>query len=71
MEYFDLMLFVHMAVILNELFFPKTDPFTSSLLTAFAFCSTFAFKPLGALLFGCIGDSIGRKHTVVITTIPA
>ena len=69
LEYFDLMLFVHMAVILNELFFPKTDPFTSSLLTAFAFCSTFAFKPLGALLFGYIGDSIGRKHTVVITTM--
>ncbi|MFK7973783.1 MAG: MFS transporter [Rickettsiaceae bacterium] len=69
LEYFDLMLFVHMAVVLNELFFPKYDPFTSSLLQAFAFCSTFAFKPLGALLFGYIGDKVGRKHTVVITTI--
>ncbi len=29
LEYFDLMLYVHMAVILNELFFPKTDPHTA------------------------------------------
>jgi len=68
LEYFDLMLYVHMAVLLNELFFPKTDPFTASLLSAFAFCSTFVFRPFGALLFGYIGDNIGRKHTVIITT---
>ena len=43
LEYFDLMLYVHMAVLLNELFFPKTDPFTDSLLSAFAFCSIFDF----------------------------
>ncbi|MEI6188457.1 MAG: MFS transporter, partial [Alphaproteobacteria bacterium] len=29
LEYFDLMLYVHMAVLLNELFFPKTDPHTA------------------------------------------
>ena len=63
LEYFDLMLFVHMAVVLNELFFPKFDPFTNSLLSAFTFCSTFALKPLGALLFGHIGD------TVILTTM--
>lgn len=69
LEYFDLMLFVHMAVILNELFFPTYDAFTNSLLSAFAFCSTFALKPVGALLFGYIGDRVGRKHTVILTTI--
>lgn len=67
LEYFDLMLYVHMAVVLNDLFFPKSDPFTAQLLTAFAFSSTFVFKPFGALLFGYIGDKIGRKATVVIT----
>ncbi|MGL5784074.1 MAG: MFS transporter [Alphaproteobacteria bacterium] len=67
-EYFDLMLYVHMAVFLNELFFPKTDAFTSSLLAAFAFCSSFVFRPFGALLFGYIGDHIGRKQTVVLTS---
>ena len=68
LEYFDLMLYVHMAVLLNELFFPKYDPFTNSLLTAFAFCSTYLLRPFGALLFGYIGDNIGRKHTIIITT---
>jgi MFS family permease len=68
LEYFDLMLYVHMAVLLNELFFPKTDPFTASLLSAFAFCSVFVLRPFGALIFGYIGDKIGRKATVVITT---
>ncbi len=69
LEYFDLMLYVHMAVLLNELFFPKTDPHTASLLAAFAFCSTFVLRPFGALLFGYIGDHIGRKTTVIITTM--
>ena len=68
LEAFDLWLYVHMAVLLNELFFPKTDPFTTKLLSAFAFCSTFVFRPFGALLFGYIGDNLGRKATVVITT---
>ena len=68
LEYFDLMIYVHMAVLLNELFFPKTDPHTAALLQAFAFCSTFIFRPLGALIFGYIGDRAGRKSTVVITT---
>jgi MFS family permease len=68
LEYFDLMLYVHMAVLLNELFFPKTDPDTASILSAFAFCSTFVFRPFGALIFGWLGDNISRKATVVITT---
>lgn len=69
LEYFDLMLYVHMAVLLNELFFPKTDPHTASLLAAFAFCSTYVFRPIGALIFGWLGDNIGRKSTIIITTV--
>ena len=68
LEYFDLLLYVHMAVLLNELFFPKADPFTASLHSAFAFCSTYVLRPFGALIFGYIGDNIGRKATVIITT---
>ncbi len=67
LEYFDLMLYVHMAVLLNELFFPKTDPFTTSLISAFSFCSSYLFRPFGALFFGWIGDHLGRKITVTIT----
>jgi MFS transporter, MHS family, proline/betaine transporter len=68
LEYFDLMLYVHMAVLLNELFFPQSDSHTATLLSAFAFCATFVFRPIGALLFGWIGDKVGRKTTLVVTT---
>lgn len=68
LEYFDLCLYVHMAVLLNNLFFPKMDPYTATLISSFSFCSTFIFRPLGALIFGWIGDHIGRKPTVTITT---
>ncbi|KIJ88398.1 MFS transporter [Rickettsia asembonensis] len=69
LEYFDLMIYVHMAVLLNELFFPKVDTQTTAIYSAAAFCSTFVFRPFGALLFGWIGDKYGRKPTMVITTI--
>jgi MHS family proline/betaine transporter-like MFS transporter len=49
-------------------FFPKADTHTTSLLSAIAFYSTFVARPIGALLFGWIGDNIGRKSTVIITT---
>lgn len=68
LEYFDLMLYVHMAVVLNGIFFEKSDPHTIAILSAFAFCSTYFFRPFGALIFGWIGDNIGRKPTVIITT---
>lgn len=68
LEYFDLLLYVHMAVLLNELFLPQTDPHTGALLSAFAFCSTYVLRPLGALIFGYMGDHIGRKSTIIITT---
>lgn len=69
LEYFDLLLYVHMAVLLNELFFPKTDAYTEALLAAFAFCSTYVMRPVGALIFGWLGDNIGRKSTIILTTI--
>ncbi len=69
LEYFDFMLYVHMAVLLNELFFPKTtDPHIAALRGAFAFCSTYLLRPFGALIFGYLGDTVGRKATVVLTT---
>ena len=53
LEYFDLMLYVHLAILLNNLFFPKTDPYTASFyFSAFAFCSTYLFAPFGAIILG-------------------
>ncbi len=69
LEYFDLMLYVHMAVFLNEIFFPPTDAHTASLLAAFTFSSAFVFRPIGALIFGWMGDHFGRKSTIIWTTM--
>jgi MFS family permease len=69
LEYFDLMLYVHMAVLLNELFFPKADPYTTAIYSAAAFCSTYVLRPFGAIIFGWVGDNIGRKPTLVVTTL--
>jgi|APCry1669189034_1035192.scaffolds.fasta_scaffold10671_2 MHS family proline/betaine transporter-like MFS transporter len=68
LEYFDLMLYVHLSTILNDLFFPKTDPIMAKLLAVTAFCMTFMLRPVGGYIIGRIGDTIGRKHTVLITT---
>ena len=69
LEYFDLMLFLHMGIILNETFFPHTDKHTANLLSASAFCSIYILRPFGALIFGYIGDSIGRQKVIVLTTL--
>ncbi|QQV74837.1 Proline/betaine transporter [Rickettsia tillamookensis] len=68
LEFFDFMLYLHMAVLLNDLFFPKGNARVAALLAATAFCTTYAVRPLGALVFGYLGDRIGRKSTVIITT---
>lgn len=68
MEYFDLMLYVHMAVVLNELFFPQNDPMISKLLMAATFCSTYLMRPFGGFVIGWIGDKIGRKAVIIIAT---
>ncbi len=68
LEYFDLMLYVHMAIVLNDLFFPTSDPYTASLLAATTFSMTYLLRPLGALIFGYFGDTWGRKSLVIIST---
>lgn len=68
LEYFDLMLYVHMAVLLNELFFPQADAFATAIISAFTFCITFVCRPIGAIIFGYIGDKIGRKSVIILTS---
>lgn len=68
LEHFDLLLYIHMIPLLNEAFFPKTDPKLATLLSALVFCSTYICRPIGALVFGYVGDNFGRKIPVIITT---
>ena len=72
LEFFDLMLYIQMAVLLNDLFFPVelqvTNPNLYKFFRNFSLCSSFLFRPLGAIILGWIGDNIGRKATIIITT---
>jgi MHS family proline/betaine transporter-like MFS transporter len=68
LEYADLMLYIHMGTLLNELFFDNTDPDSTKLLTATGVAVTFGFRPIGAFIFGKIGDNFGRITVLYITT---
>lgn len=69
LEYFDLMLYLHLAVLLDNLFFPASDPRTTELTSAMVFSLTFILRPCFALIFGYIGDTVGRKSIIIFTTI--
>ena len=68
LEYFDLLLYVHLASLLNDLFFPQSNPTTAFLLSATAFAMTFILRPVGGFVIGRIGDSRGRLFTIALTT---
>lgn len=69
LEYADLMLYIHMGVVLNELFFDATDSSSTKLLTAIGIAITFGFRPIGAIIFGWIGDNFGRIIVLYLTTL--
>jgi MHS family shikimate/dehydroshikimate transporter-like MFS transporter len=70
LEWYDFFIYgTAAALVFNVLFFPQSDP-TVGTLTAFAaFGVGFVFRPLGGILFGHVGDRIGRRATLIITTL--
>jgi len=67
MEYFDLMLGVHLAIILNKVFLPQ-DTGYEYILRPMTFLMPLCMRPIAALIWGHIGDNYGRK-IVLITTM--
>lgn len=66
-EWFDFALYGFLATLLAAHFFPSGDA-TAGLLKTFAvFAVAFAFRPLGGIVFGLLGDRIGRKRTLALT----
>jgi MFS family permease len=66
-EWYDFFLFVPMAAIMSRVFFSGLDPTAAYIFALGAFAVGFAFRPLGALIFGRVGDRLGRKATFLIT----
>ena len=69
LEYFDLMLFSHLAFVISPYFMPKEDPVVAKMLSILTFCSAFAVKPLAAYFWGYLGDNFGRVVVLSYTTI--
>src|SRR5437879_6642884 len=66
-EWYDFYLYATLAPFFAALFFPKGND-TAALLSAFAtYAAGFLVRPFGALIFGRIGDLVGRKYTFLIT----
>ena len=66
-EWYDFFIFGSLAPVISRVFFAGLDP-TPALIAALAlFAAGFAFRPLGALIFGVVGDRLGRKGAFLIT----
>lgn len=68
-EWYDFYIFGSLATVIASQFFPKTNPTAALLSTLATFAAGFIVRPFGALVFGRLGDIIGRKHTFLLTLI--
>ncbi|MFJ3484400.1 MFS transporter [Pseudomonas sp. NPDC090202] len=68
-EWFDFAVYGFLATTIAQEFFPSGDASAALLKTFAVFAVAFAFRPLGGLFFGMLGDKIGRKRTLAFTIL--
>jgi MHS family proline/betaine transporter-like MFS transporter len=68
-EWYDFYIFGSLAVILAQQFFPQSNPTVGLLSTLATFAAGFIVRPFGAIVFGRLGDLVGRKYTFLVTLI--
>jgi MHS family shikimate/dehydroshikimate transporter-like MFS transporter len=69
-EWYDYYLYATAAAtVFNRLFFPTQDPLTGTLLAFATFAIGFFVRPFGSVLFGRLGDRIGRKRVLIVTLL--
>jgi MFS family permease len=66
-EWYDFFVYGILAALIGKLFFPSDNPAAATLLSLAVFGAGFGVRPLGAILFGYLGDKIGRKYTFLVT----
>jgi len=69
LEWYDYALYGQMAALLGTLFFPAGDAGVQLLATYGVFAAGFIVRPLGAILFGWVGDKYGRKAAMVLAVL--
>ncbi len=68
-EWYDFFLYGSLAIFFARLFYPPGDGVAATLISVATFATGFAVRPLGSLLFGYMGDSVGRKKTFLTTLL--
>ncbi|HLY70336.1 MAG TPA: MFS transporter [Puia sp.] len=68
-EWYDFYIFGSLATVIATQFFPKSNPTAALLSVLGTFAAGFIVRPFGALVFGRLGDLIGRKYTFLLTLI--
>ena len=68
-EWYDFYLYGSLAAIIAKQFFAGTDPNTAFIFALLAFAAGFIVRPFGAIVFGRLGDMIGRKYTFLVTIV--
>lgn len=69
-EWYDFYLYgTAAALIFNKLFFPNFDPLSGTLLAFSTYAIGFFVRPIGGIIFGRLGDKVGRKRVLVITLL--
>ncbi|WP_395394873.1 MFS transporter [Novosphingobium sp. BL-8A] len=66
-EWYDFFIYGTLAAIIGKTFFPSGNVTLETLLVWAGFAVGFGFRPLGAVLFGFLGDRLGRKYTFLVT----
>lgn len=66
-EWYDFFIYGTLAGIIGPVFFPGDNAILSTLLVWATFAVGFGFRPIGAILFGYLGDRLGRKYTFLVT----
>src|SRR6201997_3519672 len=68
-EWYDFYIFGSLAAVLAVKFFEKSNPVAALLSTIALFTAGFLIRPLGAFVFGWLGDVVGRKYTFIMTLV--
>ncbi|MDQ7860963.1 MFS transporter [Peribacillus frigoritolerans] len=69
MEWFDFGIYAYLAVTIGKVFFSEIDPSHQLIYSLATFAIAFIARPIGGLVFGMMGDQIGRKKILSITLI--
>ena len=68
-EWYDFYLYGSLASIISKQFFSGVNETTAFIFALLAFAAGFAVRPLGAIVFGRLGDLIGRRYTFLVTIL--